>query len=78
MPRYLKTKATSSRSKDVIRKASSKAILDNNPILDSIVNGVNNSNNTNNKLDIEVLVKDIVVNNNTFRATAEDLVYILG
>ena len=78
MPRYLKTKATSSRSKDVIRKASSKAILDNNPILDSIVNGVNNSNNTNNKLDIEVLVKDIVVNNNTFCATIEDLVYILG
>ena len=77
-PGRLKTKATSSRSKGVIKKASGKAILDNNPILDSIVNTVNNGNNTNNKLDIEVLVKDIAVNNNTFRATAEDLVYILG
>jgi hypothetical protein len=78
IPRCLKTKATSSCSKGVIRKASGKAILDNNPILDSIVNSVNNSNNANDKLDIEVLVKDIAVNNNTFRATVEDLVYILG
>src|SRR6266446_4032383 len=78
MPRCLKTIATSSCSKGVIRKASGKAILDNNPILDSIVNSVNNSDNANNKLDIEVLVKDIAVNNNTFRATVEDLVYILG
>jgi len=77
-PRRLKTKATSSRSKGVIRKASGKAILDNNPILDSIVNSVNNSNNANNELDIEVLVKDIAVNNNTFYTTAEDLVYVLG
>jgi len=78
IPRRLKTKATSSYSKGVIRKASGKAILDNNPILDSIVNSVNNSDNTNDKLDIEVLVKDIAVNNNTFRATIEDLVYVLG
>ena len=77
-PRRLKTKATPSRSKGVIRKASGKAILDNNPILDSIVNSINNGDNANNKLDIEVLVKDIAVNNNTFRATAKDLVYILG
>jgi hypothetical protein len=77
-PRYLKTKATSSRSKGVIRKASGKAILDNDPILDSIVNSVNNGNNADNKLDIEVLVKDIAVNNNMFRATIEDLAYILG
>jgi hypothetical protein len=78
IPRCLKTIATSSYSKGVIRKASGKAVLDNNPILDSIVNSVNNSDNANNKLDIEVLVKDIAVNNNTFRATVEDLVYILG
>jgi len=26
---------------------------------------------------VEVLVKDIAVNNNTFRTTAEDLVYVL-
>ena len=77
-PRYSKTKAASSRSKGVIRKASGKAILDNNPILDSVVNSVNNSDNADNKLDVEVLVKDIAVNNNTFRATVEDLVYVLG
>ena len=77
-PRRLKTKATPSRSKGVIRKASSKAVLDNNPILDSIVNSVNNGDNANDKLDIEVLVKDIAVDNNTFRATVEDLVYVLG
>jgi len=78
MPRRLRTKATSSRSKGVIRKASGKAILDNNPILDSIVNSVNNNNNADDKLNIEVLVKDIAVNNNTFYVTAEDLIYILG
>ena len=77
-PKRLKTKATSSCSKGVIRKASGKAILDNNPILDSIVNSVNNSDNADDELDIEVLVKDIAVNNNTFHATAEDLVYVLG
>jgi hypothetical protein len=77
-PRYLKTKATSSRSKGVIRKASGKAVLDKNPILDSIVNSVNNGDNANNELDVKVLVKDIAVNNNTFRATAEDLAYVLG
>ena len=78
MPRRLKTKATSSRGKGIIRKASSKAILDNNPILDSIVNSVNNGDNANNKLDVEVLVKDIAVNNNIFRATIKDPAYILG
>src|ERR1700733_12700202 len=79
MPGRLKTKAASSYSKGVIRKASGKAILDNNPILDSIVNSVNDGNNADdNKLDVEVLVKDIAVNNNTFRATAEDPVYVLG
>ena len=77
-PRCLKTKATSSRSKGVIRKASGKAVLDNNPILDSIVDSVNDGNNADNESDMEVLVKNIAVNNNTFRATAEDLVYILG
>jgi hypothetical protein len=66
------------KKKGVIKKACGKAILDNNPILDSIANSINNSDNANNKLDIEVLVKDIVVNNNMFRATIEDLVYILG
>jgi len=78
IPRRLKTKAAFSRSKGVIRKASGKAILDNNPILDSIVDSINNSDNADDELDIEVLVKDIAVNNNTFRTTAEDLVYILG
>ena len=77
-PRRLKTKAASSRSKGIVRKASGKAVLDNNPILNSIVDSVNNGNNADNKLDIEVLVKDIAVNNNTFRATAEDLIYVLG
>jgi hypothetical protein len=77
-PKRLKTKAVFSCSKGVIRKASSKATLDNNPILDSIVNSVNDGNNADDELDIEVLVKDIAVNNNTFRATAEDPVYILG
>ena len=76
--RRLKTKATPSRSKGVIRKASGKAVLDNNPILDSIVNSINNSDNANDELDVEVLVKDIVVNNNMFYATVEDLVYVLG
>jgi hypothetical protein len=78
MPGRLKTKAASSRSKGVVGKASGKAVLDNNPMLDSIVDSVNDSDNTNDELDMEVLVKDIVVNNNTFRATAEDLVYVLG
>jgi hypothetical protein len=77
-PRRLKTKAASSRSKGVVRKASGKAILDNDPILDSIVDSVNDGDNTDDKLDMEVLVKDIAVDNNTFRATAEDLVYVLG
>ena len=77
-PGYLKTKAASSRSKDVIRKASGKAALDNNPMLDSIVNSVNDGDNADNKLDVEVLVEDIAVDNNTFRATVEDLVYVLG
>ena len=77
-PGRLKTKAAFSRSKGIIRKASGKAILDNNPILDSIVNSVNNGDNANDKLDVEVLVKDIVVNNNIFYATAKDLVYVLG
>jgi hypothetical protein len=77
-PGRLKTKAASSRSKGVIRKASGKAVLDNNPILDSIVDSVNDSNNADDELDMEVLVKDIVVNNNTFRATTEDLAYVLG
>ena len=77
-PGYLKTKAASSRSKGVIKKASGKAVLDNDPMLDSIVNSVNNGDNANNELDIEVLVKDMAVNNNTFRATAEDLAYVLG
>ena len=78
IPRRLKTKAAFSRSKGVIRKASGKAVLDNGPILDSIVNSVNDGDNADNELDVEVLVKNMAVNNNTFRATAEDLVYILG
>ena len=78
IPGCLKTKAASSRSKGVIRKAFGKAILDNNPILNSIVNSVNNGNNADNELDMEVLVKDIAVNNNTFRATAEDLIEMLA
>ena len=78
-PGRLKTKAASSRSKGVIGKASGKAVLDNNPILDSIVNSINNGNNANNnELDVEVLVKDMAVNNNTFRAIVKDPVYILG
>ena len=77
-PGCLKTKAASSRSKGIIRKASGKAVLDNNPILNSIVNSVNDGDNADDKLDVEVLVEDMAVNNNTFRATAEDLVYVLG
>ena len=77
-PGRLKTKAASSRSKGVIRKASGKAALDNDPILNSIVNSINNGDNADDESDVEVLVKDIAVNNNTFRATAKDLVYILG
>jgi len=76
--RFRYTKAAFSYSKGVIRKASGKATLDNNPILNSIVNSVNNGDNADDELDIKVLVKDIAVNNNTFRATTEDLVYILG
>jgi len=78
IPGRLKTKTTFSRSKGVIGKAFGKAALDNNPMLNSIINSVNNNNNADNESDVEVLVKDIAVNNNTFRATAEDLVYILG
>jgi len=47
-------------------------------MLNSIVDSVNNGDNADNESDIEVLVKDMAVNNNTFRATAEDLVYVLG
>jgi hypothetical protein len=78
MPGRSKTKAASSCSKGVVRKASGKAVLDNDPILDSIVDSVNDGDNTDDELDMEVLVKDIAVNNNTFRATAEDPAYILG
>jgi len=47
-------------------------------MLDSIVNSVNNGDNADNESDVEVLVKDMAVNDNTFRATAKNLVYILG
>jgi len=77
-PGRLKTKAASSRSKGVIRKASGKAALDNGPMLNSIVDSVNDGNNADNESDMEVLVKDIAVNNNTFRATAKNLAYMLG
>ena len=77
-PRRLKTKASPSRSKAIIRKASSKAILGDNSVLDSIVASVLDGGNADNKLDVEVLVKDMAINSDTFRATIEDLEYILG
>lgn len=77
-PGRSRTKAASNRSKDVVGKASGKAALDNDPMLDSIVDSVNDGDNADDESDVEVLVEDMAVDDNTFRATAEDPAYVSG